>query len=256
MLYECRVNFSGGIFMEFCVTNNVCTITATTEINNFTLRSCANGTLIAEHKFPGMLTGMALDGETLLCAVEYDAQAEYKYDTKVLHSFTTRVVQVYTFNMKLEELSCDFETNSVCQHLLSCMDKSAVYTVQWDVGSTGIEDDNGIFRPFDEIGTLIFSRHDLKTCKLTTWKLDDFENDSECSEALEKVISGYATGINRISVSDGKLMLECSVFEPDSVIEPDAPKLDNDDYVEYHSFPSTVCVDLDTKELSCVVDDH
>ena len=239
--------------MEFCVTNTVCTITATTEVNNFTLRSCANGNLIAEHKFPGMLTGMALDGETLLCAVEYDAQAEYKYDTKVLHSFTTRVVQMYTFNMKLEELSCGFETHSVCQHLFSCMDKSAVYTVQWDVGSTGIEDDNGIFRPFDEIGTLIFSRHDLKTCKLTTWKLDNFENDNECSEALEKVISGYVTGINRISVSDGKLMLVCNVFEPDSVIEPDDPKLDNDDYVEYHSFPSTVCVDLDTKDLLCVL---
>ena len=51
-------------------------------------------------------------------------------------------------------------------------------------------------------------------------------------------------------------MLECRVFEPDSVIEPDAPRLDNDDYMEYHSFPSTVCVDLDTKELSYVVDDH
>ena len=126
--------------MEFYVTNDVYSITATTAANNFTLRSCADGNLIAEHKFPGMLTGMALDGETLLCAVEYDAQAEYKYDTKVLHSFTTRVVQMYTFNMKLEELSCDFETRSICQHLLSCMDNSAVYAVQWDVGNMEIED--------------------------------------------------------------------------------------------------------------------
>lgn len=241
--------------MEFCVNNAAYSITAIADTNGFTLRSLANGVLVAERQLPGTITGMTLDDNTLFCVVEYDAEAEYRYGEKVLHSFDTRVVQLQTYNMKLEELSSSFETHSVCQHLLSCMDKSAVYTVQWDVGSTGIENSEGVFRPFDVVGALIFSRHDLKRGNLTTWKLNDFENDNECSEMLEQAVNGYVTGISKIHSAEGKLIFECDVFEPDSVIENDDPDFDENelseaDYVEYHSFPYTICADLDAKELS------
>lgn len=243
--------------MEFCVNNAVYSITAIADTNGFILRSLSNGTLVAERQLPGTITGMTLDNNTLFCVVEYDAKAEYRYGAKVLHSFGTRAVQLQTYNMKLEELSSSFETSSVCQHLLSCMDETAVYTVQWDVGSTGIEDGKGVFRPFDEVVVLTLSRHDLKTYSLTTWKLDDFGNNNECREALEKVVDGYITGISRIHAANGKLIFECDVFEPNSVIENDDPDFDENelseaDYVEYHSFPCTICADLDAKELSCV----
>ena len=243
--------------MEFNVTDGAYSITATAERDSFTLRSCANGTLTAERTLPGALTGMTLDGETLLCSVEYDARAEYKYDTRVLHSFTTRVVQMYRFNMKLEELSCYCETRRVCQHILSCMDESSVYTVDWDAVSTGIEDRDGVFRPFDEISKLIFRQHNFKNCTLTEWTLED-SIDNVCSKALEETVNGYVTGIRRIFASKGKLMLECDAFDPDSIIETDDPEsdvseMDDRDYVEYHSFLNTICVDLDAKELSYVV---
>lgn len=63
--------------MDFCATNDVYTITATAETDSFTLRSCANGTLVAERKMPGTITGMTLDGETLFCVVEEKEEEGY-----------------------------------------------------------------------------------------------------------------------------------------------------------------------------------
>lgn len=235
--------------MNFCVTNDVYSITATAETDSFTLRSCANGTLVAERKMPGTITGMTLDGETLFCVVEEKEEEGYRRDT---------IVQVYTFNMKLEELSHCLEAEQYGYLLLSCMDESSVYTVTWNTGSTAMQDEAGVSRSFDVVVTLSFSRRNLKTCESTKWTLDDIENDNECSETLEKIMSGFVTGINSISVPDGKLLLECDVFEMDRFEKPDDPDFDENnwsdsDYVEWNTTEEKICVDLDAKELSYVI---
>lgn len=231
--------------MDFCVTNDVYTITATAEIDGFTLRSCANGTLVAERKAPGTIRGMALDGETLRCVVE----EEHRRDT---------IVQMYTFNMKLEELSRCLEAEQYWYLLLSCMDESSVYIVQWGTASTEMDDKTGVPRLFDVVTALGFARHNYRTGERVEWILDDFKNDNECYEALEKIMSGFVTGISSISVSDGKLLLECDVFEMDRFEKPDDPDFDENnwsdsDYEEWNTTEEKICVDLDAKELSYVV---
>ena len=231
--------------MDFCVTNDVYSITATAEIDGFTLRSCTNGTLVAERKAPGTIRGMALDGETLRCVVE----EEYRRDM---------IVQMYTFNMKLEELSRCLEAEQYWYLLLSCMDESSVYTVTWNTGSTAMQDEAGVSRSFDVVVTLSFSRRNLKTCESTEWTLDDIENDNECSGTLEKIMLGFVTGVNSISASGGKLLLECDVFEMDGFEKPDYPDFDENnwsdsDYEEWNPIEEKICVDLDAKELSYVV---
>lgn len=235
--------------MEFSVTNGAYSITATAERDSFTLRSCADGTLVAERKMPGTITGMALDGETLFCVIEEEEQEGYRCET---------IAQMYTFNMRLEELSRCIEAEQYWHHLLSCMDESSVYTVQWGTASTGMEDEAGVHRSFDVITALGFARHNYRTGERVEWTLDDFKNDNECYEALEKIISGFVTDINSISASDGKLLLECDVFEMDRFEKPDDPDFDENnwsdsDYVEWNTTEEKICADLDAKELSYVI---
>ena len=52
-------------------------------------------------------------------------------------------------------------------------------------------------------------------------------------------------------------MLECMVYNPDCVIETDDPDYNEDeksdfDYVEWHSFPETICANIKEKELTDV----
>ena len=235
--------------MEFTATNGVYSITATAERDSFTLRSCANGALTAERTLPGALTGMTLDGETLFCVIEEEEREGYRCET---------IAQVCTFNMRLEELSRCIEAEQYWHQLLSCMDESSVYTVMWNTGSTAMQDEAGASRSFDVVVTLYFSRRNLKTCELTKWTLDDIKNDNECSEALEETVDGFVTGIRRISASDGKLLLECDVFEMDRFEKPDDPDFDENnwsdsDYEEWNTIEEKICVDLDAKELSYVV---
>lgn len=241
--------------MELRSTGGIYSVTATTSENGFTLHCFANGELVAEREIQGEITGMVIDRETLYCTIEYDVQAEYKNGEILLHSFKTHIAKLQTFNMKLEEISSTLEAEEQYGRLLSCMDKSSVYTLHWDTGSTKIDNIS-----YDEIVSLVFKRHDFN-CRVVEWTLDDFKNDNECSEMLEAVTSGYVTKINRVFASGGKLLFDCDVFDPSSVIEMDDPEFDENelsdsDYVEFHSFPCTICADLDKKELSYVIPDE
>ena len=116
----------------------------------------------------------------------------------------------------------------------------------------------GVSRSFDVVVTLSFSRRNLKTCESTEWTLDDIENDNECSGTLEKIMLGFVTGVNSISASGGKLLLECDVFEMDGFEKTDYPDFDENnwsdsDYVEWNTTEKKICVDLDAKELSYVI---
>lgn len=240
--------------MELRSTGGIYSVTATMSENGSTLHCFANGELVAEREIQGEITGMVVDRETLYCTIEYDVQAEYKNGEILLHSFKTCIAKLQTFNMKLEEISSTLEAEEQYGNLLSCIDKSSVYTLCWVTGSTEIGDIS-----YDEVTNLAFRRHDFNG-QLVEWTLDDFKNDNECSKMLEAVTSGYVTKINRVLALGGKLLFDCDVFDPDSVIETDDPDFDENelsdlDYVELHSFTYTICADLDKKELSVVTPD-
>lgn len=215
------------------------------------LRSFANGEQMAERKIFGYVDDIALDDEYVFCLVHYRAK-ELGGDNKAVLS---------TFDMELHEFSAEILTSNPNGWFCSCMDETHIYILYWDDASADIEDSNGVSRSFDIVTEMTFTKIDRKSGERTEWKLDDFENDNECSEALEKAVGyGFVTSINSLHILDGKMVFECSVFEPDSVVENDDPdfnenELDNSDYVECHSYPCTVCADMDGKKLLSVTAD-
>lgn len=238
--------------MELQVKNGKYAITG--EINwdckNSLLRCIADDTLVAAREIPGYIDEITADDGQVFCLVQHRSD---------LLGDDNRVV-LQTFNWELHELSSDILESNPNGWFLSCMDMSYIYILRYGTASSGA-DFGGKSVDFDMVAEMTFIKINRKTGERIEWTLDDLENNDGCSRALENVVNGYVAGISKIHAANGKLIFECDVFEPDSEIECDDPDFDENelseaDYVEYHSFPYTICADLDAKELSYVANNQ
>lgn len=237
--------------MEFCCSYENYLVKEIVNIGGSVLQLFSNGAFVAECKFPEEIRGIALSDERLFCLIQYFAKEVGDENKVVLH----------TFDMELHELSRETLESNPNGGFCSCMDMSYIYILHYNTAWMGM-DCGGRSLDLDVVAEITFLKISRKTGERTEWKLNDFEDDSACSLALEKVAgSGLVTSIYALSILDGRLIFKCDVFDPDSVIENDDPdfgenELSEADYVEYHSFPYTICVDLDAKELSYVANNQ
>lgn len=211
------------------------------------LRCVADGNLIAEQKFlDADVQEIRIEDERVLFLVKYCST--YMGDNYE--------VVLQTFDMELHELSYEVLESARIGFFSACMDETSVYIVHSDTARIDV-DDNGISRSIDAVVELTFIKIDRKTGERVEWKLNDLKRNAECTKALEQVVGSgyYVTFINSLCLLDGKLVFECDVFDPNSTVETDDPDFDEKelsdfDYVEWHSFPETIHVDLDAKTLS------
>lgn len=205
-----------------------------------TLYCLSKGGTLAAHELPEKVTGLLLRGEELLCLAE--SRSERHTTAIVLHGF----------DLDLRELSRRMLADA--HGLLSAMDGEHIYILGTDTAGVDFGDSR---RTCSRVCTLAFTRISIETGERTAWTLDDSENDDACSKALEELTDGYVTAVDALRVFDGKPMLLCSVYDPDSVAESDDPNFDENelsdsDYVELHSFAETICADVEQRALTFV----
>lgn len=210
--------------------------------DNSVLYCVSNEGNTAKLELSEKITGLSFIDEKLYCVAHVRNKDSYGEKT-VLHTFDTQLNE-----LSLEELTEDYRYRR-----LSAMAGELLYILDFETGSTNLEGDS---RSFDMVSQLNFTKINIKTGERNEWDLDDW-NDEECSNALADLTDGYVTDIEAVHVFDGQLMLECMVYNPDCVIETDDPDYNEDemsdsDYVEWHSFPETICANIKEKELTDV----
>lgn len=211
-------------------------------LDNSVLYCISNKGNTAKMELSEKIMGLSLLDEKLYCVAHVRNKDSYA-EKIVLHTFDTQLNE-----LSLEELTEDYQYNR-----LSAMAGELLYILDFENGSTSLEVDS---KSFDVVSRLNFTKINIKTGERNEWDLDDW-NDAECSNALVDLISGYVTDIEAVHVFEGQLMLECMVYNPDCVIETDDPDYNEDeksdfDYVEWHSFPETICANIKEKELTDV----
>lgn len=230
--------------MKLHTSNETCFVLAETGLRKHgfytTLRCVSKDGAVVTRELPGNVTGLLLRGNKLLCLAE---QREKRYKERIV---------LYTFDTKLQELSSEMLADG-SYGLRSAMDAEYIYILDTDTTGVDLGDDP---RSCDEVCMLAFTKISIATGERTEWVLDDAE-ENMCHDALIDLTNGYVTGVDALHAFDGKLMLTCSVYEPGSEIESDDPDfdenaLDDSDYVERHSFPETICADVDAQKLSSV----
>ena len=211
-------------------------------LDNSVLYCISNKGNTAKMELSEKIMGLSFLDEKLYCVAHVRNKDSYA-EKIVLHTFDTQLNE-----LSLEELTEDYQYNR-----LSAMAGELLYILDFENGSTSLEVDS---KSFDVVSRLNFTKINIKTGERNEWDLDDW-NDAECSHALVDLISGYVTDIEAVHVFEGQLMLECMVYNPDCVIETDDPDYNEDeksdfDYVEWHSFPETICANIKEKELTDV----
>lgn len=205
-----------------------------------TLRCVSKDGTVVTRELPGHVTGLLLRGDKLLCLAE---QQEKRYKESIV---------LYAFDTKLRELSSEMLADS-SYGLRSAMDAEYIYILGTDTASVDFVGDS---RSCDEVCRLAFIKINIATGERMEWTLEDAD-DNICHDTLIDLTNGYVTGVTEIHAFDGKILFTCDVYDPDSVVESDNPDfdenaLDDGNYVERHSFPETICADVDARELSSI----
>lgn len=211
-------------------------------LDNSVLYCVSNKGTTAKLELPEKIMGLSFVGEKLYCVAHVRNKDSYA-EKIVLHTFDTQLNE-----LSHEELTEDYRNDR-----LSAMAGELLYILNFENGSTIFEGDS---RSFDVVDRLNFKKINIKTGERNEWDLDDW-NDAECSNALADLTGGYVTDIEAVYAFEGQLMLECMVYNPDCVVETDNPDYNEDemsasDYVEWHSYPETICADIEEKKLKNV----
>lgn len=219
-------------------------VMAESSVHTSTLYSISTDGRAAKYTLAENILAMGMYGEKLLCISQLRNKKAMR-NSVILH----------TFDMDLHEISQEVLIEDQIWHYfyLAAMNTDSIFILQYQTNSISLEECRGYF---DEIIELLVTQIDLATGVQQVFDCSDFVKNSEwLGNYLHDLACGFVTGVNSMHISDGRLMLECDVYYPDCEIETNDPdfdesELDDFEYVEWHTFPDMLCVDVNDKTIT------
>lgn len=207
--------------------------------NTSTLYCFSNCTDVFKCEIAGKITGITLNGDTLLCVTECTSE-DQNHQKVVLH----------TFDSALKELSRETVSESSPDYvgIASTIDANYVYVLNYGTTNLtlGFPDEGTDPVNIDAIDQLVFIRINIETKERTKYGL----GDTECLDDLWDLTGAYVLDVNSLCISDGRLLIGCITYSPGMEVVPDVEVKYLYGEKELPCFSQTLQLGFDEKKIS------